>query len=67
LDFIVPTTEEIEHLRKVHRELSAEEKRLIVKANKNIKELLDLNSLGALDDGAILKLKDLMKEIEEDD
>ncbi|MDB1155591.1 DEAD/DEAH box helicase [Enterococcus faecium] len=67
LDFIVPTTEEIEHLRKVHRELSAEEKRLIVKANKNIKELLDLNSLGALDDGAILKLKDLMKEIEEDE
>lgn len=27
LDFIVPTTEEIEHLRKVHRELSAEEKK----------------------------------------
>lgn len=38
-----------------------------MKANKNIKELLDLNSLGALDDGAILKLKDLMKEIEEDE
>lgn len=62
LDFTIPTKEEINHLRKVHRELSAEEKRLVVKANKTITELLELDDLGALDEGAVLKLKDLMRK-----
>lgn len=62
LKFSVPSPDKIKELRKIHRELSNEEKSLNLKANKTIDSLLNLKNQGALDDAMILKLKDLLKD-----
>ena len=67
LDFHIPTAEQIQHLRKVHRELSAEEKRLNLKANKAIEELQELDTMGAIDEGLLLKLKDIISRSDNND
>ena len=57
LDFTVPTDEEISKMRRVHRELTAEDK----EAFNLIEKLKKLKSKGVLDDKLLHELSDLVE------
>ena len=58
LDFIVPTEEEISKMRRVHRELTSEDR----EALDLIKKLKRLKSKGKLDENYVRELSDIFEE-----
>lgn len=63
LAFTVPTGADLERIRRINRDRTAQEQGQIKKAEKNLEELLELLRQGVISAEAMPQLEDLMREI----
>ncbi len=65
LSFKIPTEKELEKLRRIHRDRTAQERNKIRKAEKNLSEVLELVREGVISPEAMPQLRELLEQLKD--
>lgn len=64
LTFTVPTPQQLEQIRRINRDRTAQEKNVIKKAERSLEEVLELLRAGVISPEAMPQLQELIKEMQ---
>lgn len=65
LAFRIPTQQQLEAMRRINRDRTAEEKSQIRKAEKSLEEVLDLVKRGVISPDAMPQLREILKAMQD--